>query len=137
MKQTRADLKERKTDIRPRKNYKLKNGGESLTWFWLLYSIGYRYFSQLLVDNLSDLYRFRFYFELDKSPDLSALIALLSLAVSESRTENDTLTLSTHALQQLQKDFWYSVSWNNKKNVISPLYVLTYVLDNVQSEEFL
>lgn len=100
-------------------------------------TIGYRYFSQLLVDNLSDLYRFRFYFELDKSPDLSALIALLSLAVSESRTENDTLTLSTHALQQLQKDFWYSVSWNNKKNVISPLYVLTYVLDNVQSEKFL
>ena len=77
-------------------------------------TIGYRYFSQLLVDNLSDLYRFRFYFELDKSPDLSALIALLSLAVSESRTENDTLTLSTHALQQLQKDFWYFVSWKKE-----------------------
>ena len=101
-------------------------------------TIGYRYFSQLLVDNLSDLYRFRFYFELDKSPDLSALIALLSLAVSESRTENDTLTLSTHALQQLQKDFWYSVSWNNKKMSFPHcMYVLTYVLDNVQSEKFL
>ena len=92
------------------------------------------------------------YFELDKSPDLSALIALLSLdprgaiqseatAELQKRYINVVDTCSSRTTAAKNSNILFLMHCRrtkyNKKCHFPTTVVLTYVLDDVQPEKFL